>query len=329
MRVCWNWQTGTFEGRVSKRRMGSSPITRTKTWRYLMRLIYKIKENDNYINVKELLKAYFNISDRLLLKLKKNKKILINGISSNINSKLSTNDIVEVLIDFEEDNSNIIPTKMDLDIIYEDDAYIVINKPAGIPIHPSMNHFTDSLSNGVRYYFDQIELKKKIRPVNRLDKNTSGLVIFAKNEYIQESLVKQMKSNIFYKEYIAICEGEFEKESGIINAPIARKENSIIERCVSESGDNAITEYEVIKYNQEKDYSIVKCILKTGRTHQIRVHMSYIGHPILGDTLYGNASELINRQALHAYKMQFIHPIIQRKVSYVAKLYNDMNNLII
>ena len=294
-----------------------------------MKLTYKITENDNYLNIKELLKAYFNISDRLLLKLKRNKKILVNGISSNINSILSVNDLVEVLIDFEDDNSNIVPTKMKLDIIYEDDAYIIINKPAGVPVHPSMDHFTDSLSNGVRYYFDQIELKKKIRPVNRLDKNTSGLVIFAKNEYIQESLVKQMKNNDFYKEYIAICEGKFEKESGIINAPIARKENSIIERCVSKSGDNAITEYEVIKYNQEKNYSIVKCILKTGRTHQIRVHMSYIGHPILGDTLYGNSSKLIDRQALHSYKIEFIHPTLQRKVSYVAKLYNDMNNLII
>ena len=216
---------------------------------------------------------------------------------------------------------------MELDIIYEDDAYLVINKPAGIPIHPSMDHFTDSLSNGVKYYFDSIGLKKKIRPVNRLDKNTSGLVIFAKNEYIQECLVKQMKSNQFYKEYIAICEGKFDKEIGIINEPIARKENSIIERCVSKSGDTAITEYELIKYNKEKDYAVVKCILKTGRTHQIRVHMSYVGHSLLGDTLYGNASELINRQALHAYKMQFIHPIKHNTVSYVASLPLDINAL--
>ena len=217
-----------------------------------MKLTYKIKENDNYNNIKELLKAYFNISDRLLLKLKKNNKIKLNGKDININSLLSFGDIVEVIIDFEEDNSNIIPTKMTLDIIYEDDGFLVINKPAGIPIHPSMEHFTDSLSNGIKYYFDTIGLKKKIRPVNRLDRNTSGLVIFAKNEYIQECLVKQMKAGNFYKEYIAICEGAFEKEKGIINAPIARRENSIIERCVSNSGDIAITKYEVLKYNKER-----------------------------------------------------------------------------
>ena len=293
-----------------------------------MKLTYKIKENDSYNNIKELLKAYFKISDRLLLKLKKNNKIKLNDKETNINSPLSFGDIIEVLIDFEEDNSNIIPVKITLDIIYEDDAYLIVNKPAGIPIHPSMEHFTDSLSNGIKYYFDSIDLKKKIRAVNRLDKNTSGLVIFAKNEYIQECLIRQMKTENFYKEYIALCEGVFEKEKGFINAPIARKENSIIERCVSVSGDTAITEYEVLKYNKEKNYSVVKCVLKTGRTHQIRVHMSYIGHPLLGDTLYGNSSELINRQALHSYKTSFIHPIYNKKEQYIANIPNDMLSLI-
>ncbi len=293
-----------------------------------MKLKYTIKENDTYSNLKELIKAYFNISDRLLLKLKKNNKILINNTVANINSPLSTNDIIEILIDFEEDNSNIVPTSMNLDIIYEDDSYIVINKPANMPVHPSMDHFTDSLSNGVKYYFDSIGLKKKIRPVNRLDRNTSGLVIFAKNEYIQECLARQMKNNEFYKEYIAICEGNFENKKGIINAPIARKEKSIIERCVNSAGDTAITEYEVLLYNAKYNYSVVKCILKTGRTHQIRVHMSYIHHPIIGDTLYGHSSELINRQALHSYRTSFIHPVAQKQVTYIAKLPLDFNHIL-
>ena len=146
-----------------------------------MVLTKRINKDDNFSNLKELLKAFFNISDRLLLKLKKNNKILVNGKVANINSSLSPDDLVEVLLDFEEDNSNIIPVKMALNILYEDDALLIINKPAGIPVHPSMEHFTDSLSNGVRYYFDSINLKKKIRPVNRLDRNTSGIVIFAGN----------------------------------------------------------------------------------------------------------------------------------------------------
>lgn len=293
-----------------------------------MKLQYVVDKNCCYTTLKEVLKAHFSISDRLLLKLKKSNKIFLNSETTYLNKPLEINDIIDIYIDFVEDNSNIVPTKMELNIIYEDDSYLIINKPADIPVHPSMDHFKDSLSNGIRYYFDSINLKKKIRPVNRLDKNTSGLVIFAKNEYIQECLVKQMKKSNFYKEYIAVCEGKFENIKGTINAPIARKEDSIIERCVSENGDIAITDYEVLNYNNEKNYSVVKCILRTGRTHQIRVHLSYIGHPILGDTLYGNSSSLIDRQALHAHCISFIHPVSNREIKYIASIPDDMSLLI-
>ena len=178
------------------------------------------------------------------------------------------------------------------------------------------------MSNGVRYYFDSINLKKKIRPVNRLDANTSGLVIFAKCEYIQECFIKQMTNNTFKKEYLCITEGIFDKKSGKINLPIARKSGSIIERCIDKSGQNAITHYEVIK--EFGNYSLVKCLLKTGRTHQIRVHMSYIGHPLLGDTLYGNSSKLINRQALHSYMIEFVHPISKKVMHFTCDLPEDM-----
>lgn len=290
-----------------------------------MKLQYIVNEKCNYTNLREVLKAHFNISDRLLLKLKKSNKIFVNNKSTYIDKILKLNDVIEIYIDFEEDNSNIVPVKMNLNIIYEDDALLILNKPAGIPVHPSMDHFSDSLSNGVRYYFDSIGLKKKIRPVNRLDKNTSGIVIFSKNEYIQECLIRQMKNGEFYKEYIAICEGKFNNLKGIIDAPIARKENSIIERCVNENGDRAITEYEVLSYNKDKNYSVVKCVLKTGRTHQIRVHLSHIGHHILGDTLYGNSSSLINRQALHSYCVSFIHPIFKSKMCLKAATSLDIS----
>lgn len=291
-----------------------------------MKLTYTIQPNDNFFNVKELLKLKFQISDRLLVKLKKNKKIWLNSTPTFVDSRLKPFDIVEILIDFEEKSENIIPTQMDLNIIYEDEYYIVINKPSGIAIHPSILHYTDSLANGVKFYFEQKNIKKKIRPINRLDKDTSGIVIFAKNEYIQEFLVKEMKKNTFFKEYIAVCEGIFESKIGTINLPIGRKENSIIERCVCSDGDIAITHYNVLK--SLKNTSVVHVTLETGRTHQIRVHLSNIGHPILGDTLYGNPSSGINRQALHAYKVKFIHPITGLNVEYIAIIPSDIKSII-
>ena len=288
-----------------------------------MKLTYV--NSSKYSNVKEVLKAEFSMSDRLLLKLKKLDKIYLNGNVTSVNHPVFENDLIECYLDYEEDNSNIVPTEMPLNIIYEDEAYIVVNKPAGIPVHPSMDHYTDSLSNGIAFYFNQIGLKKKIRPVNRLDKDTSGIVIFAKNEYIQECLVKQMKSKEFIKRYIAVVNGNLDNLEGTINAPIARKEGSIIERCVSETGDIAITHYKVLK--RKTDFDIVECILETGRTHQIRVHFAYLGHSLLGDTLYGTSSSLINRQALHAYEVEFTHPLSKKKVKYIATVPEDLNKL--
>ena len=292
-----------------------------------MKLSYTIKNNENFDNVKEVLKTRFEISDRLLLKLKNNNKIFLNNSSCGIKADVHSNDTIEVHLDFKEDNSNIVATKMQLNIIYEDDYLLILNKPAGIPIHPSMQHYEDSLSNGVKYYFDSINLNKKIRPVNRLDKDTSGIVIFAKNEYIQECLIRQMKKHCFIKEYIAICNGTLANSKGTIDKPISRKPNSIIERCVDSNGDYAITHYTVLKSNSE--VSVLHILLETGRTHQIRVHLSYIGNPIIGDTLYGSSSDLIARQALHSYKLSFIHPISKNKMILTATLYDDMEKVIL
>jgi len=290
-----------------------------------MILEYIVKNNE-YKNINQILKQEFNISARLMNKLIVKKHILLNDNVTDTRYTVANGDIVTINLDFEEESENIIPTKIKLDIIFEDDAFLILNKPAGIAIHPSILHYEDSLSNGVKFYFKSIGLKRKIRPVNRLDLNTSGIVIFAKNEYIQECLIKQMQNNIFKKEYLAIVFGKIKIKAGTINAPIARKENSIIERCINENGKPSITHYEIIK--ESKELSLVKCILETGRTHQIRVHFSHMGHPLLGDTLYGFASELINRQALHSQKIEFIHPITNKKISLRADLPNDMKNIL-
>ena len=289
----------------------------------LLRFIVK---NNNYSNINQILKQELHLSSRLLQKLINLKHIYLNNNIVDTRSSVNLNDVISVDLDFDEESENIVPQKMNLNIVYEDDAVLIINKPPKIAIHPSILHYNDSLANGVKYYFDEINLHRKIRPVNRLDFNTSGLVLFAKNQYIQECLISQMKNHTFGKEYIAVVSGNFKEKSGIINLPIARKENSIIERCISETGQKAITHYEVLQ--EFTDISVVKCILETGRTHQIRLHMSAIGHPLIGDSLYGITSNFIDRQALHSSKISFIHPISKEHMSFECSLPEDIQRFL-
>ena len=286
-----------------------------------MVLEYIVKDN-KYQNINQILKQEFNISARLLHKLIVEKHVLLNNIIVDTRSSVALGDVVTVNLDFEEESENIVSTPMILNIIFEDDAFLILNKPAGIAVHPSILHYQDSLSNGVKFYFESLGLKRKIRPVNRLDLNTSGLIIFAKNEYVQECLIQQMNNHIFKKEYIAIVSGHFNNPCGTINLPIARKENSIIERCISSDGQEAITNYVVLE--ERDNCSVVKCSLQTGRTHQIRVHMASIGHPLLGDSLYGISCDWINRQALHSYRIAFIHPITHENLEFKCELPDDM-----
>jgi 23S rRNA pseudouridine1911/1915/1917 synthase len=286
-----------------------------------MILSYNVEKENLTIN--QILKNELNISSRLFGKLIRNKLVSVNGKVCDTRNLVKKGDIIEIALDYPEDNSNILPKKMDLHIIYEDDCFIILDKPAGIAVHPSMLHFDDTLSNGLKYYFDSINLKKKIRPINRLDLNTSGLIIFAKNEYIQECLIQQMEANIFQKEYLAIIEGILPEKFGTINKPIGRKDSSVIERCISEKGKPSITHYEVLK--EFNNLSLVKCKLETGRTHQIRVHFASIGHPLLGDTLYGHSSDLIDGQALLCYKLTFIHPISKQHLCFSIKNFGFKN----
>ena len=290
-------------------------------------MIIKYINKDNYNTVNDVLINEFQFSSRLMSKLIKNKKIYLNNSFCDTRKCINYNDEIIVDLSGKENNSNIVATNMDLDIIYEDDWFLVVNKKPGIAVHPSSLHYSDSLSNGIKFYFDKIGLKKKIRVVNRLDYNTSGIVVFAKCEYIHEQFSKQMMQHIFQKEYLCIINGFLDNSYGIIDLPIGRTQGSIIERCIDKNGQKSITHYEVLK--TFSDYSLVKCILETGRTHQIRVHFSAIGHPLLGDTLYGIASNLINRQALHSNKIDLIHPITKEHLSFESLLPNDMKKLVL
>ena len=274
--------------------------------------------------VKNILKNKLKMSERFIRKIKLNDKITCDNKHLKINDTVEAGNILTIDLNFEEESENIDAINMPLDILYEDDWLIVINKPSNMVVHPSVLHRTDSLANAVKFYLDSKNEKIKMRFVNRLDRDTTGIVIFAKSEYIQESLAMQMQDGTLVKEYRTIVEGILEG-SGTIDKPIKRQEGSIMLREVADDGERAVTHYEALQ--NMNNMSLVKVILETGRTHQIRVHMKSIGHPLVGDDLYGNKSELISRQALHAYKMEFIHPVTKEKMEFIAEIPDDMGNV--
>ena len=275
-------------------------------------------EVQNFKTILQILKEDLSFSNRLISKVKNS--ILLNDKSAKTYDTAEIGDVLKIDISFAETSDNIVPNSdIKLKILYEDEWMLIVDKPPFMPVHPSINHYEDSLSNGVKAYFESIGLNKKIRPVNRLDKDTTGIVIFAKSEYIQENLTD------YEKYYLTIVDGKTE-DFGIIDKPIARKLPSIIERTIRDDGDQAITRYKTLEF--KNNMSLVECKLETGRTHQIRVHMASIGHFIIGDDLYGVSSTLINRQALHAYKIKFVHPVSRKEMVIESELPDDMKNIL-
>ncbi len=316
-----------------------------------MKIKYVIKNNDNLKLLKDILKNNLFISNILLNKLKRTNSIFLNGYPLQfINCKVKENDII--ILDFDNMNNIIYNDKNNiyykeekfldkykrfdftLDILYEDDYLLIVNKPYNMQIHPSSTNYETTLSNAVATYLEKQNIYS-IHIVTRLDKNTSGICIFAKNQYIQELFIRKKDNISLKKEYIAIVSGIIQKKHDFINKNIKRKSDSIILRKVDPNGDIAKTEYFLEKINLKDNYSIVRLILHTGRTHQIRVHMASIGHVILGDTLYANEynikdiDKLIKRQALHSYKISFYHPITHKNISLVADIPDDMKSLCI
>lgn len=262
-------------------------------------------------------------SKRLSKKLELNGKIFLNGKTVKLNKNIFAGD--ELSIEFDEEEDEYDAVNIPIDIIYEDDVLLVVNKQPYIVVHPTRSHQNNTIANGVAYYFKQNNINRKVRFVNRLDMNTSGIVIIAKNPYVHNQLSNQMKFSSVEKFYYAIVEGVMETDEGTINEPILRLNPEDITRMVHPSGKECITEYKTEKiYN---NMSLVKLKLITGRTHQIRVHMKHIGHPIVGDTLYGNKSLFINRQALHCYEMKFKHPVTNEDILITCPIPEDMKKL--
>lgn len=316
-----------------------------------MILKYTVEAESSGKTIKYILREKLMFSQNLIRKLKRQNGIFCNKKPVFVNAIVKENDIVEANINFEEKSEGVIPEDIPIDIIYEDEVLIALNKPAGIIVHPTRNHLNGTLGNALSYHFHKKGISSKIRPVMRLDRDTSGIIIFAKNSFAQDFMTKQMRDNLFYREYIGIVHGLVDKPNGTIDLPIARKSCSTIERCILPSGYPSITHYKVIEHL--KNATFLRFILETGRTHQIRVHCQALGHPIYGDTLYNNAptilenqaifpqnqstitskdstakdSVLINRQALHSSKVVFIHPINKKPLELAAPMPYDIENL--
>lgn len=290
----------------------------------------KVGENYEGLSIREFLKEELELSTRLIRSAALEQRILVNNEPVRMRHRLHEGDEVVVKLQRKE-SQNIIPEKIDLNIIYEDSDILVLNKQPYIVVHPTRSYPTGTLANGILYYFNETKQDCIVRLVSRLDMNTSGLIIIGKNQFAHMALSKEMKENNLEKRYLAIVQGHLKEKEGTIDAPIYRPEGDEfgIQRIIDERGQRSITHYKVVE--RFKDGDLVECLLETGRTHQIRVHLSHLGHPIYGDTLYGNGNEemeLIPRQALHAYGLDFKSPRTKEILSLRAELPDDMKELI-
>jgi len=288
-------------------------------------LIYICSTYDVGKKLLDVLQENMKISSRLIRKLKREKRIYVNGRGSvSINLSVRNNDKILVKLDLEENHFTC--EKMDIKILYEDLDMLVIDKEPFKVVHPTRKHQENTIANGIAYLFKERGLNTKIRFINRLDRDTSGILLIAKNSYAQQIISNQMRENIVKKKYIALVHGVLEKEFDTIDLPIDREYEDSIRRCVKEGGQKSITHYKVIKrYNE---FTLVEIVLETGRTHQIRVHFSHLNHPLVGDELYGGNSELFNRQALHGKEISFLSVREKKKITVISELPDDFRKLL-
>ncbi|HEY0828095.1 MAG TPA: RluA family pseudouridine synthase [Bacilli bacterium] len=306
---------------------------------YYEPLVYIVPETEEGWSLKTILQKRMLISRTLLSRLKQTDEgIKVNGWRQYINVQVHRDDKIEVRME-QEVSGDIMPQAMPLDILYEDDQLLIVNKEAGLIVHPTHGHYINTLANGVVYYWQQQGLHYRFRPIHRLDQETSGVLAIAKNPYAHHHISEQMKANKVRKEYIALVYGHLADDSGTVNAPIDRDPGEPHKRIVTVSGYPAVTHYKV-----EKKYSLgsqVRLVLETGRTHQIRVHMQYMGCPLFGDKMYFTQQMCedvmkinplegakMDRHALHAVKLAFAHPVTRHWMEFEAELPEDMQDLI-
>lgn len=291
----------------------------------MTQFIHKVTSEDDGMEVREITRKYFDFSARLRNRIKRQKLTMRNGLPTEGWHRVREGDIISITLP--QEHSYFPPEDIPVDIVYEDDDLMVINKQPGIVVHPTNGCKSGTCANALAHYMEETGHIFKIRFVNRLDRDTSGLLLVAKNAYCQNHITDQMKKDLIHKKYIAIVKGIVSSEKGTIDLPIGRPDLEDIRRGVHPDGAPSVTHYEVLEYLN--GHTLIELRLQTGRTHQIRVHMSHIGHPVLGDSLYDvEAPDLIGRQALHAAGLSLIHPITKEQMDFEAPIPEDMQEVI-
>lgn len=281
---------------------------------------HTVTEEEYGMSINEILRSNFSFSARFKTKIKFQNLLDLNGVQAKGFMKPEVGDLISIRLP--KETSDFPAEDIPIDVLYEDDDLLIINKQPGIIVHPTKGHPYHTIANGLMKYMQDTGQEFKVRFANRIDMDTSGIVICAKNANCQDSISNQMKGQDVVKKYVAIVHGRVEDDC-VINLPVGRPDEVSIRRCVMEEGKDATTIVKVLEAFD--DYSLLELTIMTGRTHQIRVHLSHIGHPIIGDALYeGEAPGLIERQALHAYHIEFIHPMTEERLTIEAPYPDDM-----
>lgn len=276
-----------------------------------MHLTHRVTGSEEGISVEKLLRNKLGFSTTGIRKLKRMAGVAINGQPVFMKQLVKAGDVLNVNL-HEVEESNILPQPIGIDIAYEDDHLLVLNKPSGMLVHPLKHEPYHTLANGVMYYYQQRQLNFSFRPVSRLDRDTSGLVVVAKHAHASWQLARQLHNGQFERHYLAVVRGLIQQRKATIALPISLLPNNKVKRGVDLMGRRAITHYQVQHYGM--DITVVRLQLETGRTHQIRVHLSHIGYPLLGDDFYGGEKGEISRQALHCERIKINHPVTGKTV---------------
>ncbi len=289
---------------------------------------FKVETNDTDMRLDNYLSLKSDISRSKIQSLIKESKILVNGKLEKNSYKVRENDIIT--LEYVETKNHLEPEKMELDIVYEDEDILVINKPNGLVVHPAPGNYNHTLANGLSYYADNLsDVNGEFRPgiVHRIDAYTTGLLVVAKNNKAHEFLASELAKKNIKRTYEALVWGIIKEDSGTIDAPIGRDLKDRKKMAVVANGKKAITNFKVLA--RYKRATLLEIELETGRTHQIRVHMNYINHPVVNDQVYGNYQVIDETgQALHAKKLELIHPRTHEKMTFVSELPNEFNNIL-